>query len=547
MTAAVVESSPGVLIVDDKPANLLALSAVLHPLGVRVVEAKSGAEAIDRMSHDVFAVVLLDVQLPDMDGFEVARRMRQMPYGREVPIIFLTAIHRDEAYVRHGYAAGAADYITKPLDADIVRARVKAFVDLFHQRERLRAEQVGERTQQRDQALAKLESLLQSEHAARIEAEIANRTKDEFLATMSHELRTPLTAILGWAVIGRQQAKVPEIEQALAIIERNARAQMRLIEDLLDVARVVGGKLDLAVAPVEAADAIRKAVLALSPSADVKGVEVTTRLAPDLGTVVADADRLQQVVSNVVSNAIKFTPRGGRVDVDATRTAGAVVIEVRDTGAGISPAFLPFVFETFRQADGSTTRRHGGLGLGLSIVKYLVEAHGGKVTARSEGEGKGASFIIELSADGPASGTLPKARPSVRDEEARLDGLRVLLVDDDPDGRELFTHVLVSHGAVVTAASDAEEALRVLDEATEKPQLIVSDVAMPGMDGYELIRKVRSLPFDQGGGTPSIAVTAHAGPDASERAFAAGFQSHVSKPVDPFHLLNVVARLTSPR
>jgi len=546
MTAAPHESLPAVLIVDDTPANLLALGAVLHPLGVRVIEAKSGAEAVERVAHDTFAVVLLDVQLPDIDGFEVARQIRQIPVGRELPIIFLTAIHRDERYARQGYASGGADYITKPFDPDIVRARVKAFVDLFHQRERLRAEQVGARTRERDDALAQLEVLLESERTARLHAETANRTKDEFLATMSHELRTPLTSILGWAVIARQQAKSSDVEQALGIIERNARTQMRLIEDLLDVARVMSGKLVLDVEPVDVMDALARAIDALKPAADAKGVSLTKRLTPNLGTILADVDRLQQIVSNLVSNAIKFTPSGGAVDVEAARTAATLVIVVRDNGAGIAPGFLPFVFEAFRQADGSTTRRHGGLGLGLSIVKNLVGAHGGKVTAHSDGEGKGATFTVELAIKTPAkdlNATHTSSHPVPLD--ARLDGVRLLVIDDDEDARVLFKHVLESRGAVVATANDAEDALAVLP--LQKPDLIVSDVAMRGMDGYELMRRVRALPFDRGGGTPAIAVTAHAGPDAGQRAFAAGFQAHVAKPVDPSSLVSVVARLAAQR
>jgi len=546
MTAAPHESLPAVLIVDDTPANLLALGAVLHPLGVRVIEAKSGAEAVERVAHDTFAVVLLDVQLPDIDGFEVARQIRQIPVGRELPIIFLTAIHRDERYARQGYASGGADYITKPFDPDIVRARVKAFVDLFHQRERLRAEQVGARTRERDDALAQLEVLLESERTARLHAETANRTKDEFLATMSHELRTPLTSILGWAVIARQQAKSSDVEQALGIIERNARTQMRLIEDLLDVARVMSGKLVLDVEPVDVMDALARAIDALKPAADAKGVSLTKRLTPNLGTILADVDRLQQIVSNLVSNAIKFTPSGGAVDVEAARTAATLVIVVRDNGAGIAPGFLPFVFEAFRQADGSTTRRHGGLGLGLSIVKNLVGAHGGKVTAHSDGEGTGATFTVELAIKTPAkdlNATHTSSHPVPLD--ARLDGVRLLVIDDDEDARVLFKHVLESRGAVVATANDAEDALAVLP--LQKPDLIVSDVAMRGMDGYELMRRVRALPFDRGGGTPAIAVTAHAGPDAGQRAFAAGFQAHVAKPVDPSSLVSVVARLAAQR
>src|SRR5580692_926769 len=324
-----------VLVVDDTPANLVALGAVLAPLGVRIVEARSGAEAIARASEQSFAVALLDVQMPEMDGFEVARRLRETATGVELPIIFLTAIHVDEMYSRKGYASGGADYITKPFDPEVLRARVRAFVDLFQQRERLRLVQVGERTRERDEALEKLEALLASERAARREAEIANRAKDEFLATVSHELRTPLSAILGWTIIARRNSISPDVERALTTIERNARAQIRIIEDVLDVGRIISGKLQLEVAPTDVADAIEGAVETVRPAADAKQVALDVAIDPDAGVIAADAERLQQIACNLLSNAVKFTPKGGHVTVSARRTASSVVIRVSDDGEGV--------------------------------------------------------------------------------------------------------------------------------------------------------------------------------------------------------------------
>jgi len=543
------ESTPtpeqvNVLVVDDTPANLVALGAVLDPLGVRVVEAHSGAEAIARVSEESFAVVLLDVQMPEMDGFEVARRLRETAPGVELPIIFLTAIHRDESYARKGYASGAADYITKPFDPDVLRARVKAFVDLFQQRERLRLAQVGERTRERDEALERLAELLASERGARREAEIANRAKDEFLATVSHELRTPLSAILGWAVIARKKTTSTDVERALATIERNAHAQMRIIEDMLDVGRIVSGKLQLEIAATDVADAIEGAVQAVRPAADAKQVALDVAIAADVGVVAADAERLQQITWNLLSNAIKFTPKGGHVAVSASRTEASLMIRVRDDGEGIAGEFLPHLFEAFRQADGSTTRRQGGLGLGLAIVKQLVDAHGGTITAHSDGEGLGASFLVELPARAAAPGDWARrAAPAhaTASRQIRLDGLRLLVVDDDEDSRDLIGLMLAGQGATVSSASSAGEALRLV--ADSPPDVLVSDIGMPDVNGYSLIRRVRTLPGHRGGRTPAVALTAYARAEDGERAFAAGFQAHVTKPVDPDRLTAVVANL----
>jgi signal transduction histidine kinase len=532
---------PSVLVVDDKPANLVALSAVLQPLEVRVVEARSGSEAIERVAAEPFAVVLLDVQMPEMDGFEVARRMRASAAGEEVPIIFLTAIHRDEEYARKGYATGAADYITKPFDGDVLRARVKAFVDLFHQRERLRVREVGERTRERDAALERLAELLESERAARLEAEVANRAKDEFLATMSHELRTPLGAILGWAAIARRQRPPAEVDRALETIERNARAQMRIVEDVLDVGRMVRGTVRLELEPTDAAEAIEDALTSARPAAEAKQVTLAAGISPDVGVIFADGERLRQIVANLLSNAIKFTPRNGHVSLSARRVGENVVLDVEDDGEGIRPDLIPQLFEPFRQGDGSSTRRHGGVGLGLAIVRQLVEAHGGTVGARSDGEGMGSTFTVVLPAKASRTSTprIPVADgPSSR---ARLEQVRLLVVDDDEDSRDLIACILGERGAEVQAAASAEEALRLLEASP--PDVLVSDIGMPDVDGYSLIRTVRAMETARGGGTPAIALTAYARAVDGERALAAGFQAHVMKPVDPDRLVALIARL----
>jgi PAS domain S-box-containing protein len=399
-------------------------------------------------------------------------------------------------------------------------------------------------------ALKETEEARTREQMLRSAAELANRAKDEFLATVSHELRTPLSAILGWAVLLRRRSLPEEIDRPLATIERNARLQTKLIEDVLDISRIISGKLVLNVASTKIADTVTAAVETVSPAAAVKGVEIETELPEPALTTMADPDRLQQVVWNLLSNAVKFTPKGGRVVVRAERRGSDVCIVVRDTGEGVRRAMLPFLFEPFRQADASTTRRHGGLGLGLAIVRQLVLAHGGRVEADSEGEGRGATFTVRI----PELATIPAisagtgASPpwalppgQVRDDPPRLDGLRLLVVDDEADALELVSHVLREQGAEIHAASSARQALELLPEV--KPDVLVSDVGMPEMDGLALMRAVRALPPERGGNTPSIALTAFARAEDVQRALAAGYQVHLSKPVEIGPLSSAVARL----
>lgn len=383
----------------------------------------------------------------------------------------------------------------------------------------------------------------------RHEAEVAGRAKDEFLAVVSHELRTPLNAILGWAVTLRSRKSADDLERGLAVIERNARSQAKLIEDVLDVSRIISGKLSLNLAPTNVAEAIGASIETVTPAANAKGIVVTSTMSTEALTITADPDRLQQIVWNLLSNAVKFTPKGGHVWVSAERRASDVFIVVRDSGEGISADALPLVFEPFHQADASTTRRHGGLGLGLAIVKQLVTAQGGTVTAESGGTGKGATFTVRI----PARSTVPAiawtTRPAAALEiaaapstgVARLDGLKLLVVDDEEDTLELMSRVLRDRGAEVHVAASAGEAIEAFSSA--RPDVIVSDVGMPGMDGYALIRKIRSLSLERGGLTPAVALTAYARNEDVQRAFAAGYQMHLAKPVDPSHLATVVANL----
>jgi PAS domain S-box-containing protein len=382
------------------------------------------------------------------------------------------------------------------------------------------------------------------------EAREANRLKDEFLATVSHELRTPLTAILGWAHMLRTgHLGGDSAASAFETIERNARAQSQLIDDLLDVSRAITGKLRIDVRPVDPNSFIEAAVEAVRPGAEAKGVRVQKLIDTGLVTVSGDPVRLQQVVWNLLSNAIKFTPRGGRVQVRMERVNSHVEIAVSDTGAGIAPEFLPHVFDRFRQADQKTTRRHGGLGLGLAIVRHLVELHGGTVRAESEGEGRGSTFTVLLPvapvyAADPAEGRVhPAARDTLPAFECpdRLDGLRVLVVDDEPDTREMLKTGLEHCGANVTTVGSAAEAFALI--AGEPPHVIISDIGMPDEDGYDLIRKVRKLPPERGGRVPAIALTAYARAEDRMQALRAGYQMHVPKPVELVELAAVTASL----
>jgi signal transduction histidine kinase/ActR/RegA family two-component response regulator len=372
--------------------------------------------------------------------------------------------------------------------------------------------------------------LLESEQAARRDAESANRAKDEFLATLSHELRTPLNAIVGWAhLLKTGQLDEGQRARAVDVIDRNAKAQSQIVADVLDVSRIVMGKLRLDVRPVALATVVEEALDTLRPAAAAKEIQLEAALSVE-ERVSGDPDRLQQVVWNLISNAIKFTPSGGSVRVRLRRADGYVDIVVEDTGAGIRPDFLPHVFERFRQSDSSSTRAHGGLGLGLALVRHLVELHGGTVSAESRGEGRGATFTVRLPlmlAEGP---------PAVD-----LQGLRVLVVDADGEARELVATALRHVGAQVRTAANVMEALADVD--LHPPSVIVSDLEMAGEDGYQFIRRLRALDPEHGGTIPAAALTAHGRPDENRRALEAGFQRHLAKPSAPDEIARAVAAL----
>jgi PAS domain S-box-containing protein len=413
-------------------------------------------------------------------------------------------------------------------------------------------EDVTERVAREAELQAQVEDrsrLLSNERLARNEAERANRLKDEFLATISHELRNPLNAILGWAHMMRLgKLNQANMERAVETIYRNAKSQSQLVADLLDVSRIISGKLRLDVRTVDLISIVNAALDSIRPAADAKTIRLQTMLDPAAGPISGDADRLQQIVWNLLTNAVKFTPKGGKIQVKVQRVNSHVEIVVSDSGVGISKEFLPYVFDRFRQADASITRTQGGLGLGLSIVHQLVDLHGGTVAVQSEGEGKGATFTVTLPFIGVISQKEAESVHPTQSEEIisfeglpSLDGLKVLVVDDEADTRELIGEVLKECGSEVIITRSAAEAFAAIEQ--HKPDILISDLGMPDEDGYSLIEKIRALPSERGGDIPAAALTAYARAEDRMRVLRSGFQFHLPKPVDSAELVTVVASL----
>jgi len=494
----------------------------------RVATAFDGQEGLEQALALKPDCILTDVMMPVMGGEALVRALRASPELEMIPIVILTAKADDELRVRL-LREGVQDYLTKPVVREELSARVRNVVTLKRTRDVL---QGVVSSQHRDLAVL----------AGQVAA--ANRAKDEFLAVLSHELRTPLTPILSWSTLIRERPlDAVAREQGLRAIERNAKLQARVIDDLLDVSRVITGKLRLNLRPVAVDPVVHAAIGSLRPAADAKGVHLEAVLDADPAMVSGDPERLQQVAWNLVSNAIKFTSRGGRVEVRLGQDGEHVRLIVADDGAGIDPAMLPRLFDRFWQADSSITRAHGGLGLGLAVVRHLVELHGGSVHAHSEGEGRGATFTVTL----PALAVHPTAHDPFHDiDEAAspqraptLQGLKVLVVDDDQDTCEIIGAVLAAAGAEIRTCLSASQALAAIDARV--PDLLVSDIAMPGDDGYTLIRKIRARKTEEGGRMPAVALTAYGRTEDRMKALSAGFHMHVGKPIEPSQLVNVVA------
>ncbi|MFN6471022.1 MAG: response regulator [Nostoc sp. SerVER01] len=663
-----------ILHVDDNPANRYVVTRILQNAGFTVVEAATGAAGLKAVVEYQPALVILDVKLPDLSGFEVCRQIKANPETTFIPVLHLSASFIQSQDKVEGLDSGADAYLAQPVEPielvatvrsllRIRRAEESAFssarewqstfdsindgvclvdrqgiilrcnrammemVDKHpgeilgrlyhelinaqwgigdgicfrraketHQRQVLEFQSQGRwfaktidpafnqqgiltgavfilsEITERKQAQAllqeqndRLNQLMISLQQQTEQAQQANRIKDEFLAVLSHELRSPLNPILGWAkILQTSQPDTAKSQYALETIERNAKLQAQLIEDLLDVSRILQGKLSLNTVPVALTFTIKAALETVRLAAEAKSIQIQTIFEPNVGQVLGDSARLQQVVWNLLANAIKFTPQGGRVKVQLYKIAGEAggaggvkeeitqipnpqsplpsyaQVTVSDTGKGISSDFLPYVFDYFRQADGTTTRRFGGLGLGLAIVRHLVELHGGTVEAASPGEGQGSTFTVKLPLI-PAAKLNQDDIASDNGSDFNLNGLQALLVDDDRDSRELIAFLLEQHGARVTQANSASEALSSLGQA--KFDLLISDIGMPDIDGYTLIRQIRKQSPDRGGEIPAIALTAYAGEGDRQQALAAGFQQHISKPIEPEVLMQAILNI----
>jgi signal transduction histidine kinase len=574
LTRGTVSGQPPVqiLIVDDHRDNLLALEAVLAPLGHRILQAQSGRAAFKILLQEEIALMLLDVTMPDVDGYGVAELIRARPANRDTPIIFITANPMSASAAFKGYSVGAVDFIFKPVSTEVLISKVNVFVDLYRRSHALKRQaedlrrahdaldlRVRERTEQlaranqrlraviaqRRRAEAERADLLLREQRARREAERVNRMKDEFLATLSHELRTPLNAMLGWAqLLEIGQLEPDRLQRAVKVIKNNAFAQKQLIEDILDVSRIVNGKMVLKLSSIDIQTIIAGALDTLRPAAEAKRIAITTDVAA-VPETCGDRDRLQQIVWNLLSNAIKFTSREGRVDVRVENLGTDLRIAVSDNGRGIAPAFMPHIFDRFTQADSTVTRAHGGLGLGMAIVRHLVELHGGTVQAESEGENRGATFTVTLpirAYEEPVEPPLPTPRQETEQEVPWaelpwLDGLTVLVVDNELDARQIAAAVLLQKGARVTEAASAEEALELA--AAGHFDLIVSDIAMPGTDGYTMMRQLRRRNHR----FPAIALTACVTPDDIAMALSAGYQRYLPKPLSAAALIQTAAEV----
>jgi signal transduction histidine kinase/DNA-binding response OmpR family regulator len=746
------EAPVNVLLVDDRPDNLMVMETILSDLHQNLVCATSAREALKFLLIEDVALILLDVQMPGLSGFEFAELIRERERTQNTPIIFVSANSVDEQFVFKGYSLGAVDYLTKPFHPEILKSKVRFFIKLFCQNreikrqaklleqanvsldsanldlearvqertaeletanQKLAAElatrtesesrlaiehsitytvayadsletaapeilrsfcehmgagmsalwrlnnagtelkcefiEIGEMTQavyrfreaslqnnfrrggglpgvvweknapvslttefqgrkfprakfaksaglnyavgfpikiadefygviefhtrepvlndsslikmleaigseigqfvQRKRIEAERESLLMREKALRQQAEKASRLKDEFLATVSHELRTPLNSILGWGqILSSGNLTDEEQRNALDTIYRNARSQSQLIDDLLDTSRLITGNLHLNLSPTDVVPTIETAIEVVRPAAEAKKITIETRYESDVEKITCDTHRLQQMVWNLLTNAVKFTPDNGRIEIAYERLASSVRIQVSDTGFGISEEFLPLVFDRFRQADSSSTRAHHGLGLGLAIVRHLAELHGGQVSVASEGKGKGSVFSITLPitlavvSDGQSvAAKRTNGHRAAKKEDKRLNGLRVSIVDDDNDACNLLRFSLEMSGAEVQTSSCVADAMRSLTEW--RPDILLTDINMPGEDGYSLIRRVRALKPDEGSDIPAIALTAMARPEDSETALSAGFQIHLAKPVDIDELAEAIASL----
>jgi signal transduction histidine kinase len=532
------DSAPGggarLLVVDDEESVALTVSEVLRQDGFQVETASSGNEAVRLLEGAEYDLVLTDLHMEGGDGISVLAEIQQRaPLTISIVLTGFASVETAIAAMR----SGAYDYLIKPCNIEDLKHTVRRGVEhrllMLREREaRARLEEFNRELQQRVEERT-IELVRRNEELAE-----ANRAKDIFLATLSHELRTPLTPVLGWVNLLKTGAlDKASVAQALDTIERNARLQARLVDDLLDISRIVTGKLQFEREPVDLSTVVEAAVDTMRGQAEQRGIELSSKTSGTPLIVQGSPVRLEQIILNLLSNAIKFTDEGGRVGVRVERSDGEASVVVEDTGVGIAPEFLPHVFENFRQADGSTTRQHGGLGLGLAIVRALAKIHGGNVQAESAGIGQGARFIFTVPCEGDNSGTPEVHAYAATDVQIQS----VLLVEDSPDTLLLLNVLFEKRGCRVLAAESAAEALDIA--ARETPDIIISDIGMPGMNGYELLTSLRRLPGMED--VPALAITGYATEEDRARALAAGFNEHIAKPVDPNELIELVQKLAS--
>ena len=564
------------LLIEDNPGDARLVHEHLADASgaqsFRLDNAPTLADAIARVNgRELPDIALLDLSLPDSHGLETLARWQVA--APTLPVIVLTGSD-DEALAVAAVREGAQDYLVKGrIDGALLAQAIRYAIERKLVQEALREAKEGlerrveERTAELRESNGRLQSeiaertlaqhqaaeLLKREQETRQLVESANRSKDEFLAILSHELRTPLNAILGWVeILSTGEPSRVELREGVEVIERNARAQARLVEDVLEVSRIVCGKVRLNLHPMDLGTVIDAALTSARPNAAGKLVTLCRYVEP-VPALHGDADRLQQVVWNLLSNAIKFTPRGGKVTVRASHAGDHAEIEVSDTGIGIKADFLPFVFDRFRQSDGTITRTHGGLGLGLSISRHLVEMHGGIISAASAGEGYGATFVVSLPLNRPndpsseSDGAPGRVELPASDaaELPTLENVRVLVVDDEPDSRRVVVRLLTRAHAEVRAADSVAASLEVLSEWPA--DILISDIAMPGEDGYSLVRHLRSSTTAKLRDLPAIALTAFVRSEDQAQAYEAGFQRHLPKPFKPAALLGAVASLVKAR
>jgi len=514
-----------ILLVDDQPGKLLSYEAMLADLDATLIRAGSASEALQQLLKNEIAVVLIDVCMPGLDGFELAAMICGHPRYRNTAIILVSAVLVNDVHRLKGYHAGAMDYVGVPVVPEILRAKVGVFADLYRKSRRL--ERMNEELERRVE-----------ERTAALRA--SDRRKDEFLAILAHELRNPLAPMLNGVHVLRSSAAPEQGGHALDVLDRQLGHLVRLVDDLLDVSRITTGKLELRTEPVKIVEALEHAVERVEPEIQHKGQELSVEVAGDALVVDGDAMRLTQIFSNLLHNASKFTERGGKIALRAWRSGSDVEVSVRDTGEGIAPEMLEKIYELFSQGDRSLERRHGGLGIGLTIVKRLVELHQGSVVARSDGPGAGSEFTVRLPLPVVAERRAP--REQVADEVAG-EPQRILVVDDNPDSLESLSLLLGFSGNEVRTASDGVSAVAVAEAF--RPEVVLLDVGMPNMNGYDACRLIRS--HEWGRNMLLIALTGWGQEEDRARSHAAGFDQHFVKPIDPKVLIRYLRRHSAKR